>query len=979
MAYRHPQITALSRLHLWMVALIVVSLVALLGAFFVPQSASAAEEERETTEELSAEANEDADVTLEDLEAEEVRVLPDSPLYGFKRFGRALRETFTFNPIAKAEVRLEHANLELAEAQQLLEERPEDSAAARATAKAVERYEDRIEKISDKVEDLSERREDGDEVRVGKLIEKFVDKQIKHRKVIEKLERRIDDHASDDVRAEVRDRLAESRDRVAEHAGKFIGNIDDDSERLAGHIQNALDDQDGSEFRDFKNVEVLRHFEDHVSDEAKDAFRQAEGHAIDRLAENFKKLPKEKRARSFDSYVTHIYGDETVHMELFDRLEQEEDLPEDIRERMETAKDIAARRFQERIEGVGEQYGEEYQDRFRERTLQRFTTENPDLGQLRAVQEIRERVEFKDEEIRREVEIAEEESVRQFAAQFTDTESQDQVSRYQELSRQMQENPDPTTFRLLQALEEEVKSDPSKKAFIERLEYDTKAEFAQRASEDGDDFLEQITSLNPHDLEVYEQLRREFGENPDEFFGPPPSGEFGSRDDEFGDRRPEFEGPPPGFENFFEQAKQHQSERITDHLRDIEDPELFESFENRFRDLDEGTLNEIKARQSDFEGTLSERRDFSNERELEADERRVREELDVERRRLNEEFDARVERAGNEEDRQAIFNQRIDEENRLNDRELEARKQQFEARISSDSLCDERCQQAEREQFRIRLDEERRSFDEDAQLRRDQVELDQFPQDRDDERREENNREDGPEVFNEDRRFDDDRRDGFEGGRFDGPPEDDGRRFDIRRPDERPEPSRSDENRVDEKRSIFEIFRPDRSELESRDDVRDDRREAPTFEQPRRPEEVFERFEERRDDVRPDERPPEPVFETRREDERSRQPLFTPPEPERQDESREEVRSEERRPDLRPLDDIRREDSREERIQPEVREEVREERREEPSVTAPVQITPPPSDVGVPPPSIRSRQSSVQGFILGLFTEMFAKSALAGW
>jgi uncharacterized membrane protein YciS (DUF1049 family) len=51
----------------------------------------------------------DETVTLQDLGLQPSRVLPDSPWHGFKRFGWGMQELFTFDPVRKTQVRLDHA------------------------------------------------------------------------------------------------------------------------------------------------------------------------------------------------------------------------------------------------------------------------------------------------------------------------------------------------------------------------------------------------------------------------------------------------------------------------------------------------------------------------------------------------------------------------------------------------------------------------------------------------------------------------------------------------------------------------------------------------------------------------------------------------------------------------------------------------------------------------------------------------------
>ena len=67
--------------------------------------------------------NLDEDIQPEDLGISEPRLLPDSPFYFLKNWGRNIQSFFTFNPVKKAELKLKFANEKLIEVKKLVEEK----------------------------------------------------------------------------------------------------------------------------------------------------------------------------------------------------------------------------------------------------------------------------------------------------------------------------------------------------------------------------------------------------------------------------------------------------------------------------------------------------------------------------------------------------------------------------------------------------------------------------------------------------------------------------------------------------------------------------------------------------------------------------------------------------------------------------------------------------------------------------------------
>ncbi len=647
-------------------------------------------EESDAPEEVPEDVIEDEQVSAEDLGVEEARILPDNPLYAFKRFARGVREAVTFNPIKKAELRLRYANEELADAQKLLDEKFEDEDAVRAATKAVERFERRIEKISDKTDKLKEKiDEDG---RVDRFLDNVLDKQIKQQKVLEKVERRIIEHAPEEVAKRVLERVQDVRDRSAEHVAQVMTRVEENQERIVQRFDRVLDAQEGSGFKELRNLEVLKRIEDHVPEQAREAIVHAQENAFKRLGNGF----RDHSAEDFERYTRHMGGDETRYMEIFDRPEFVEDAPEEIKQKMEKIKDLAARRLQHRVEEINDRFDDEqFERRTRDRMFEHLKEgEIANPAKIRVMQELGERMHFEDKKMQEEMVKHEDESVDAFIAAFPDAKAD--AERFRELSKKMADNPDPNTFRLIQDLERKVMADPEMADFIRKMEVEAKQGFAQKATQVGEDFFEEIISSNPADIEIFKQLQRDFAENPDDFFGPPG----------FNGERPEFEdhryGPPPGFDRYFDRALDKQTEKITDYLGEIDNPMDFQQFQSRF-DIPEEALAELKRRQGDFDDKFRDRR-------VDVEEYEHKQAWD----QLEREFDQRLKNVG-DVGKDEIIKEFDERRKQLSNQADVRRKEFFEKSITNDPFCDQRCQEQERHFFdeRMRKDQERRRENEE--------------------------------------------------------------------------------------------------------------------------------------------------------------------------------------------------------------------------------------------------------------------------
>ncbi|MFC1756665.1 DUF333 domain-containing protein [Patescibacteria group bacterium] len=117
------------------------------------------------------------EITPEDLGVIDPKLLPDSPLYFLKEWGRGLGNFLTFNPVKKVERQLRHANEKLIEARKLAEKKENEEIATRA----MENYQNIIGKVEGRIEQIREREKNNPKFQ--KLVDKFSEDSLKHRRL----------------------------------------------------------------------------------------------------------------------------------------------------------------------------------------------------------------------------------------------------------------------------------------------------------------------------------------------------------------------------------------------------------------------------------------------------------------------------------------------------------------------------------------------------------------------------------------------------------------------------------------------------------------------------------------------------------------------------------------------------------------------------------------------------------------------------
>jgi len=254
-----------------------------------------------STVDVSEEISLDEEVTAEDLEIKDPNLLPDSPFYFFKNWGRSIKYFFTFNSVKKAELKLKYADERIIEIKKLIKEKGDP----KKIKEAFEKYQEELEGIaSNDIDDSA-----------SKFFDKFTKHQTLHYRILQKLE--------DQVPEEVYERIRTTRE---EHLRKFgeVMNKLENKEQIREKLEKNLEELKGSEFKGFKNLEILKEIEEKAPEQAKEAIRKARENTLRKLkikAEDWTEEQQEK----FKEYLEEILGNEEIQLEILEDLKSEID------------------------------------------------------------------------------------------------------------------------------------------------------------------------------------------------------------------------------------------------------------------------------------------------------------------------------------------------------------------------------------------------------------------------------------------------------------------------------------------------------------------------------------------------------------------------------------------------------------------------------------------------------------------------------
>ncbi|MBI1889002.1 MAG: hypothetical protein HYS15_03715, partial [Candidatus Spechtbacteria bacterium] len=276
----------------------------------------------------------DENITPEDLGVGDPAILPGSPFYGFKNLTRGFRSFVTRDPAKKAELKLQFADEKIIEAKKL----GERGANAETIKKAVESYQKEVARLQSQFEAL---KSGVDKTTLEKIVEKTADNQIKQHKLLGAL---MSEH--EDIAPEIEAQKTEAMKRMSESMASVV-----DPEVLRQKFTEAMQKQQGSPFRQFKNIAILEEVKDAVPEQAKSAIQNAIEQSSKLFQEEFNQTTDEHR-KIFDTYIEKLGGNEVRQLESFDDINSFGDIQKDMFAEMQQAREKARTRIGERLNSI---------------------------------------------------------------------------------------------------------------------------------------------------------------------------------------------------------------------------------------------------------------------------------------------------------------------------------------------------------------------------------------------------------------------------------------------------------------------------------------------------------------------------------------------------------------------------------------------------------------------------------------------------
>lgn len=466
----------------------------------------------------------DENITPEEFGIGDPNILPGSPFYGFKNFGRGFRSFFTFDSVKKAELKIKFANEKLIEAKKLEEQGVDDE----TLKSALGNYGQEIARVKTQVEKLKGA---ADKTEIESLIKEMADSQIKQHKTLGKIMR---DRA--DIAPEIEQEKADAMKRLSESMADVA-----DPEVLRQKFEEVIKEQKGSSFKHFKHIEVLEEVKDNVPDAAKDAIQNAIEQSSKFFEEEFSNIENEQR-ELFNKYIEKTGGNEVRHLEAFDSISAFADVEKEMFDEMEKAREKTRKRVEERMQGI--------KDETRKKVFVAHL-ENGKMEDARIVNELENNLDPETITIILDIKNKMQEKIR---GKFENAES---VGDLDNFFGEIEDHSDVQMLSMLDDMEKIIPED--KKNFWQEMkkkaitEMQSQMETARRFGRLEDE-TRMLAGFEPEDMRVLDKFEGEFGPEFN-FFGDIRQEQAGRIQNRF-EHLSEFAGQRPEDSEFFEKAEE---------------------------------------------------------------------------------------------------------------------------------------------------------------------------------------------------------------------------------------------------------------------------------------------------------------------------------------------------------------------------------------------------------------------------------------
>ncbi len=224
------------------------------------------------------------EVTVEDLGVGKPKILPTSPFYLFKEWGRGIRRFFTFGAVAKTKLELRFINATAAEIKVLGGQQGEN---LRGIKRAINNYNENVERLKKRIASLKETSENPN---VDSFLDLLADRTLKHQELFEELILKKEELS--DIIENVRGKLDDINVEVIKKL--------DSPERFKKRLEKAINNQKDSFLKEFNAINILDRLEKKLPAEARAKISELKGDLILKFEGRFKAEPDGNLSRVLD-------------------------------------------------------------------------------------------------------------------------------------------------------------------------------------------------------------------------------------------------------------------------------------------------------------------------------------------------------------------------------------------------------------------------------------------------------------------------------------------------------------------------------------------------------------------------------------------------------------------------------------------------------------------------------------------------------
>ncbi len=259
-------------------------------------------QETSTAETITADQQASQAITTDetaDLNTGEPSLLPDNPFYFLKNWFRGIKTFFNFDPAKKIELKLKFSSEKMAEAKKLLEQNKTDKA---------------LETIKDSNIDMEKTKaiivQLGNSSTTDQILGKMAQKTITYQKLLNSLQENIPTEKQQIFIA------------LKEAAINFYLSAEN-PEKIQERLQKVLASQQGSDFKEIKNMQILEEIKNAAPENIKQKIENASDNEAKNLENKLGSLSPEK-IEALKPYLEQLKGSEGLIVSLLSRFKNQD-------------------------------------------------------------------------------------------------------------------------------------------------------------------------------------------------------------------------------------------------------------------------------------------------------------------------------------------------------------------------------------------------------------------------------------------------------------------------------------------------------------------------------------------------------------------------------------------------------------------------------------------------------------------------------